>query len=89
MKPSEFVLTGKLPKSSHGVKFQKEVNVSAYLEGLRRCVQLALQDNLKAFGKRAVQQTGNMGQLEELSEKAQQLKKLVISYDYQAPSKEE
>jgi hypothetical protein len=88
VKPSEFVLTGKLPKS-HGVRFQKEVNVSAYLEGLRRCVQLALQDNLKAFGKRAVQQTGNMGQLEELSEKAQQLKKLVISYDYQAPSKEE
>jgi hypothetical protein len=30
-----------------------------------------------------------MGLLEELSEKAQQLKKLVISYDYQAPSKEE
>ncbi len=63
--------------------------MSAYLEGLRRCVSLALQDNLKAFGKRAVQQNGNMGQLEELSEKAQQLKKLVISYDYQAPSKEE
>jgi hypothetical protein len=36
-----------------------------------------------------MQQNGNMGQLEELSEKAQQLKKLVISYDYQAPSKEE
>ena len=36
VKPSEFVLTGKLPK--YHVKFQKEINVSAYLEGLRRCV---------------------------------------------------
>jgi len=30
------------------------VNVSAYLEGLRRCVVMALSENPKLFGKRTI-----------------------------------
>jgi hypothetical protein len=44
------------------MKFQKEVNISAYLEGLRKTIAMSIADNKKVTG-------GLL--LEELSEKSQ------------------
>lgn len=57
------------------LNFHREINVSAYIEGIKRRVALAMPPAKK-------------GIIEEAFDKSQVLKKLILAYEYAAPSKD-